>query len=321
MRTLRRFLSYPSNWLALCLIASLAAAALAAPRLAPQREEELWVHPGIPDAPSAEHWLGTTAQGQDVYRPFIWGTRDAFRFGLVVTGLTALVGVAVGTAAGYAGGRTNTVLMRLTDAFLAFPAIASVWLFNEVLSPAGLAIPPSLAPTVPAGPVGWRAWLLALDVSPIMLALIAFSWMPYARLINTNIQRLKQEEFVEAARAQGLSPVRLVLRHLLPNAIGPAIVIAARDVGGSVVLATAFTYIGIGYGGSEWGTLLVASRDYIIGSAGNPLRYWWTFVPITLALIVFGAGWNLLGDGLNRLLDPRASQQPTGRKRWRSRTT
>jgi peptide/nickel transport system permease protein len=195
--------------------------------------------------------------------------------------------------------------MRVTDGFLAFPAIASVWLFNEVLLQGDL-----------AHPAAWQSLLFRLQVDPIMLALIAFSWMPYARLINTNIQRLKQEDFVEAARAQGLSPIRIVVRHLLPNAIGPAVVLAARDVGGMVVLAMAFTFIGVGFGGSTWGTLLVQNRNFIIGAGGNPLRYWWTFLPVTLAIIAFGLGWNLLGDGLNRLLDPRQKKAA-----WHSRTT
>jgi peptide/nickel transport system permease protein len=109
-----------------------------------------------------------------------------------------------------------------------------------------------------------------------MLALIAFSWMPYARLINANVLRIKQQGFIEAAHAQGLSHPRIILRHLVPNAIGPVVVLAARDVGGMVVLAVAFTFIGLGYGGTPWGNLLVASRSYIIGVGGNPLRYWWT---------------------------------------------
>lgn len=305
MRTLRRFLAFRSNWLALALVAALAAVALFAPRLAPQRQEDLIVRPGLPGAPSAEHLLGTTPVGRDIFTLLIWGTRDAFRFGLTVTVLTALAGVAVGAVAGYAGGATNVILMRVTDAFLAFPAVASVWLFQEVLMQGDL-----------SAPAPWQELLFRLQADPIMLALIAFSWMPYARLINTNIIRLKQQAFVEAARAQGLGHLRILLRHLLPNAIGPAVVLAARDIGGMVVLATAFNFIGVGFGGTSWGRLLVENRNYIIGAGGNPLRYWWTFVPVTTALLLFGIGWNLLGDGLNRMLDPR--QRPPGRRQVRA---
>jgi len=295
MRTLRRFLAFPSNWLALALILVLALVALGAEQISPPRPEDLLARPGRPGEPSPEHILGTSAIGRDIFRPLIWGTRDAFRFGLMVTGLTALAGVTIGAVAGYAGGAVNAVLMRVTDAFLAFPAIASVWMFSQVLFQGDL-----------ENPAAWQKLLFDLQVDPIMLALIAFSWMPYARLTNANVRRLKHEDFVEAARAQGLGHTRTLLRHLLPNAIGPAVVLAARDVGGMVVLAMAFTYIGVGSGGSTWGALLVENRNFIIGTGGNPLRYWWTFVPVTAAIIGFGLGWNLLGDGLNRFMDPRA---------------
>jgi peptide/nickel transport system permease protein len=97
---------------------------------------------------------------------------------------------------------------------------------------------------------------------------------------------------------------RVILRHLLPNALSPAVVMAARDVGAVVILASAFTFIGMGQS-TEWGTMLVQGRDYVIGLGGNPLSYWWVFLPVTLALILFGVGWNLLGDGLNDFLNPQ----------------
>jgi peptide/nickel transport system permease protein len=127
--------------------------------------------------------------------------------------------------------------------------------------------------------------------------------MPYARLTSARISQLKQSEYVEAARSLGMRRSRIIRRHLLPNALPPLIVLAARDMGAMVILASAFTFIGLG-ASTEWGTLLVVGRDYVIGLGGNPLAYWWVFVPATLALILFGIGWNLLGDGLNSVLDP-----------------
>jgi peptide/nickel transport system permease protein len=296
MRAARQFLAYPSNWLAVGILLALALVALGAERII-TREETFSPFPSTrPEPPDAEHWLGTSADGRDVFRPLIWGTRDAFRFGLMVTGITALAGVVLGAVAGYAGGVVNTVLMRITDGFLAFPAIASIWLFTQVLWPPSFQIDDYSSV---------QRLLLEWRVGPAMLALIAFSWMPYARLTNTNVIRLKQADFVEAARAQGASHLRILLRHLLPNAIGPAIVLAARDVGGMVVLAMAFSFIGLPGDGSAWGALLVGNRNFIYGSGGNPLRYWWTFVPVTTMIVLFGVGWNLLGDGFNRLLDPR----------------
>ena len=143
-----------------------------------------------------------------------------------------------------------------------------------------------------------------LNLSPVLLALILFSWMPYARLTSINMIQLKQTEYILAARALGMRSTRIIRRHLLPNALSPVLVLAARDVGAMVVLAAALNFVGLS-GGSEWGQLLVVGRDYAIGSGGNPFTYWWVFVPATLTLILFGIGWNLLGDGLNTVLDPR----------------
>jgi peptide/nickel transport system permease protein len=271
----------------------------------------------VPNPPSAEHPLGTVPQinllprfgiapGQDasyqwdVYHTLIWGTRSALRFGIVVTLVTAAVGVLVGAVSGYAGGAVNGLMMRMTDAFLVFPPIAAVWLFNRLL------FTRVLAPFVELPELSW--WenvLYQLEIDPVMLALIAFSWMPYARIINANVSWLKQEEYVLAARSIGAAGPRILFRHLLPNAITPAVVLAARDVGGLVILATAFIFIGIG-GNVAWGILLVGARDYIIGIGGNPLSHWWVFLPVSLALTLFGIGWNLLGDGLNTVLNPRA---------------
>jgi peptide/nickel transport system permease protein len=143
-----------------------------------------------------------------------------------------------------------------------------------------------------------------------MLAFILFCWMPYARIINANVTKLWQADFVIAARVLGASDWRIILRHLLPNAIAPAIVLLTRDIGALVVLEAAFAFIGVS--GSiqsaampEWSRILLLSRSWIIGIGGNPLVYWWTYLPVTLALIILGTGWNALGDGLNTILNPR----------------
>jgi peptide/nickel transport system permease protein len=109
---------------------------------------------------------------------------------------------------------------------------------------------------------------------------------------------------VRAARALGATEFRIILRHLLPNAIAPAIVYLARDIGGVVVLASALTFIGFG-GDIAWAIMLVSAREFVVGLSGNPFIYWWSFLPVALALTVFGLAWNLLGDGLNVALNPR----------------
>ena len=97
--------------------------------------------------------------------------------------------------------------------------------------------------------------------------------------------------------------MHIILRHIIPNSISPSVVLAARDVGSMVILQATFTFVGLA-GGSVWGQMLVMGRNWIIGPGGNILHFWWTFLPATLALVFFGIGWNLLGDGINDLLDP-----------------
>lgn len=313
MSHLRRFLRHWQNLLALLLIGSFFVIALTAPWLSPQADP---AHPTalrllagyrptalrIPRAPGAEALLGTAPGGWDVYHALIWGTWPTLYFGLVTAGLTAGFGVLVGALSGYAGGAVNRLLMRVTDAFLTFPAIAGIFLFRAILTPA-----------TPETPLNFgQAVLDFLDIGPVMLALIAFSWMPYARLIHANMLTLKQTDYAMAAKTTGAGPLRIIFRHLLPNAIAPAIVLAARDVGGMVILEAAFTFIGIG-AGLPWGLLLVAGRNWIIGAGGNPFQHWWVFMPATLALILFSMGWNLLGDGLNAALNPHSIKRRVGK--------
>ncbi|MBE2197504.1 MAG: ABC transporter permease [Anaerolinea sp.] len=324
----RRFWHIWQNRLALGLIALFVFVAAAAPLLAPQPDP---ANPSYfkvvsqdfrrdPEPPSDENILGTVPQitnlpmfgfipGQDasyrwdVYFTLIWGTRSALRFGLLVTLATAVLGITLGAISGYAGGWIGGLIMRVSDAFLAFPPIAAIWLirrlfFQQIHNP--FMLPELLRP--------WELLLARWQIDPVMIALILFSWMPYARLLNSAISQLKTTEFAQAAKAIGATHPRILFRHLLPNALAPAIVLAARDVGGVVIMASAFIFIGIG-GNVAWGVILVTSRDYVIGLGGNPFAYWWTFMPVTLALILFSIGWNLLGDGLNTMLNPRTKRR------------
>ncbi len=147
--------------------------------------------------------------------------------------------------------------------------------------------------------VGWMVLM--------RLALIAFSWMAYARTFNTQISSLQKEEYVQAARSEGVRPLRILFRHIFPNAISPIIVLAAKDISSMVVLQATFTFIGF-QGRSAWAEVLVIGRDWIIGQSGNPFTYWWVWLPVTLAIILFGVGWNLLGDEINFWMNPKNEQ-------------
>lgn len=303
MRRARRFLRNGQVLVGLVIVGFFVAVAILAPLLAPPDDPD---NPGatrmvgdkyydpIPRPPSEEALLGTAPGQIDIYYSLVWGTRSALSLGLTVALCTALIGILLGALSGYAGGLLLGLSLRVTDAFLAFPVISGVWLLRQVLMPG-----------TPFGELSAiQQTFYDLGLSPILLTLIVFSWMPYARLTSANVLQLKRTEYVQAARAIGARKRRIIGRHLLPNALPPVIVLGARDVGAMVILTTAFTFIGLG-SSTQWGDLLVVSRDYIIGLGGNPLTYWWVFVPTTLALILFGVGWNLLGDGLNTVLDPR----------------
>ncbi len=321
----RRFFRYKQNWLALAIIGLFVFVALAAPWLSPAEEngedpaylELRDERQQLPRPPRPGSPLGSVpkpflaipgvpageghAYQWDIYHTLVWGARSALRFGLSVVLITASFGILVGAISGYLGGAIEGLMMRVTDAFLVFPIIAAVWVLERVVfsrftDPFGLPVDLST----------WQKLVLNLQIDAIWVGFILFSWMPYARITNTTVANLRQSDFVVASRAMGASGWRIIWGHLLPNAIAPSIVLAARDIGAVVILASALIFIGL-KGRLSWAVVLVGGRDYIIGMGGNPLSYWWTFLPIALAIILFSLGWNLLGDGLNRTHNPRAN--------------
>jgi peptide/nickel transport system permease protein len=312
MRLLRRLLVNWQNWIGLGIVGLFIVIAFAAPILSPpggtnifdqflKRSTEPQERTSSPQPPSRDHPLGTLPEGWDIYHALIWGARSAIRLGLIVASGSAILGIIIGAMGGYVGGPFNQFVLWVTDSFIAFPMIAGVVLFRALLGVSGSPGSPTGSPS----PIQWLFLTLSLD--PVMIALILFSWTRYARLINVNIVRMKELPYIQASKALGASAGRVLLRHLIPNAISPAIVLIATDIGSAVILAATFTFVGLG-GTSPWGEIIVMGRDWIIGPGGNPFIYWWTFVPASLALILFGIGWNLLGDGLNAAMEIRIAR-------------
>lgn len=323
MKKYRRFLSRPQNIFALAIVVLFCLIAIAAPVLAPSNSEGfapnyqlvndphgLLPQPPGPGIPLGSVPTNTPTRQIDVYYTIIWGTRSALQFGLTVALITAAFGVFIGAASAYLGGIANNIIMRITDAFLAFPIIVGVVFFQQIVL---------LLREAAGGVEFFQGMVLEMDttvpplvqflskIDPVMLAVIVFSWMIYARITNTTVMTVKQSDYVVAAQAIGAGHRRIIFRHLIPNSISPAIILMAKEVGGLVLLQAAFTFIGIG-GNSPWGQLLAFSRRYIIGPGGNIFTYWWTFLPVTIAIILFGVGFNLLGDGLSDWLNPRSVQ-------------
>lgn len=321
MRRLRRFFSRWQNWLGFVLVLSFVAVALAAPLLSPMDPKE----PGIlkrvghtraerldtqPHPPSDVALLGTLPFQYDVFHILVWGTRNAFQFGLGVVLSAGIFGVIFGAVAGYAGRAVNSFMMRIADAFLAFPVIAGVVFLNQLRAIAVEAAggtyifnDPYRGPIIDIVGNPTPIQILLSFINPLMLSLVLFSWMPYARLVNATVISLKNAEFIQSAKALGASSARTIFRHLIPNSITPSIVLMARDVGGVIILQATLTFIHLG-GDSPWGNILSLGRDWIINPGGGIFQYWWVIVPPTVAVMLFGIAWNLLGDGLNDLLEP-----------------
>lgn len=318
MKRLRRFFSRWQNWVAVLLIFAYFGVAIAAPYLSPDDPKQPGpfmrvgkATRGEPQPPSEIAVLGMLPFGMDVYHALVWGSRDALQFGLIVTISTAFFGIFYGALSGVVSQRMGSLLMNVADSFLAFPPIAGVVFLQQLFAVTVVALggmyfnSPYFGRVIEiTGPATLIQTLLE-TVNPLMLSLIVFSWMPYARLVNSIVLTLRQTDFVQAARALGGSSFWVIRKHLLPNSITPALVLAARDVGGVVLLQATLTFINIG-GGSVWGSMLSQARNWVIGPGGSLLTYWWVFLPPTLAVMLFGIAWNLFGDGLSDVLDPRS---------------
>ncbi|MBL7165945.1 MAG: ABC transporter permease [Dehalococcoidales bacterium] len=237
-----------------------------------------------PTPPSSEHPFGTTEGQYDILYGVIWGTRSAFRVGVLVVGSVLVIGIFLGSVAGYFGGLVDEVIMRVTDVFMAFPALIL-----------------AMAITVALGP----------SLNSVTLALIAVSWPSYTRLIRGDILAVREEDYVEAARGVGSSHFRIIVRHILPNSIYPTLVMASLDIGAVVLSAAALSFLGLGApeGYADWGQMIGYARNWIVGPPGNPMAYWYAVVIPGLFILFFVLGWNLLGDAFRDILDPRLGKR------------
>lgn len=233
-----------------------------------------------PVLPSRQHWFGTTEQQYDLYYGMVWGTRTAFRVALEVVGMAMLIGVLLGGAAGFYGGWVDEALMRFTDVVLAFPDILLAVVIVAVTGP---------------------------SLNHVMYSVMAVSWPSYARLVRGDVLSVKERDFVTAARALGASDGRILFRHIIPNSIYPVLVVASLSMGSIVITAAALSFLGLGapVGYADWGQLISLSRNWIMGASGDPFAYWHTVVIPGVAIFLFVLGWNLLGDAVRDILDPR----------------
>ncbi|MDF1522357.1 MAG: ABC transporter permease [Trueperaceae bacterium] len=226
--------------------------------------------------------LGTTSQGYDIYYGLMWGARTAFRIGVIVVGIGLTIGLIVGATAAYVGGWVDNVLMRFTDVIIAVPALVLALVIVMVLGN---------------------------SIVNLMIAIAAVAWPGYARLIRGEVLRIKELEYVTGARALGRQGAGIVFRHILPNAIGPVLIVASLDIGSIVLTAAALSFLGLGpeLGYTDWGQMISFARNWILGPPGQPLAYWYTSFWPGLTIVLFVLGWNLLGDAFRDVLDVRSN--------------
>jgi peptide/nickel transport system permease protein len=264
-----------------------------------------------PNAPSEEHIFGTTEGQYDIFYGIIWGTRTAFRIGVVITLFTTVIGIVIGSIAAFYGGWIDEVLMRITEIFQAFPFLLTAITLTSVLQ--------AVYGRGEGGFMIWSAKILALltfghslaeQINPIqlsiitgMIAIILFGWMTIARVTRGNILTVKNFEYAMAAETIGATNARILFRHLLPNAIFPVLVIASMNIGSYVLTFAALSFLGLGaqVGYADWGQMISFARNWI------PTLDQYSHIVLYpgMAILLFVLAWNLVGDALRDILDPR----------------
>lgn len=272
MKTFKRLLGNFAFTAGLLLTVSLIFVALAAPLLAPY-------DPDVQDTarrlepPSKQHLLGLDDLGRDVLSRILFGARVSLRVGFSVVILASLVGVTLGAVSGYFGGAVDLIVMRICDILLAFPGILLSIALVAVLGP---------------------------SLNNVIMALAITGWVGYARLVRGQVLKVREMEYITAARALGAKSPRVIVLHVLPNVINPVIVMATLGLAGAILAEAALSFLGLGVQPPtpSWGAMLTAGRRYL--GLANHLAI---FPGIAIMLAVMGL--NFLGDGLIDALDPK----------------
>ena len=250
--------------------------------------------------PSGEHWMGTDALGRDLFSRILYGGQISILVGLVATAVSVCIGVSYGAVSGFAGGRTDALMMRAVDTLLSIPFLVVVIVLQAVLS-------------------NWSSetsiWIVdnwkwdktftdrLTNIVPLFFALGLFGWLTLARIVRAQVMSLKEREFVEAARALGYDRYRILFRHIIPNTLGPTVVYATLTVPGFIMYEATLSYLGLGVEApnSSWGILIKEGANFMETHPGLLL-----LPGIFFSLTLFSL--NFLGDGLRDALDVKASK-------------
>jgi peptide/nickel transport system permease protein len=224
--------------------------------------------------PSWEHWMGTDEQARDIWSRLVHGSRLTLMVVALVAGIATPIGLLVGTTAGYFGGWVDTVLMRLTDIFLAFPRLVLALAFVAALGP---------------------------GIENAIIAIALTSWPPYARLARAETLTIRDADYIAAIRLQGARAPRIIWGHVVPLCLSSVVVRVTLDMAGIILTAAGLGFLGLGAQPPqpEWGAMIASGRRFLIDS-------WWVATMPGVAILIVSLGFNLLGDGLRDVLDPKA---------------
>lgn len=318
MNVFRKLVKNPTSLAGMVLLVFFALVAIFAPLIAPvpanSRDQYMIPRDGFstqPALPSVEHIWGTTEGQYDIFYGVVWGTRTAFRIGIVITLITTLLGLIIGSIAGFYGGWVDDILMRITEFFQTFPFLLAAITLTSILQTmygrsegSGLLSIAKLLAFLTFG----RSIFDDLDPVQIqiltgMLAIIVFGWMTIARVVRGNIMSEKENDYVTSAKVIGCRDMRILFKHLLPNAVFPVLVMASMDIGSYVMTFAALSFLGLGAqrGYADWGQMISFARNWIPSLA----TYWHIVLYPGLAIVLYVLAWNLVGDILRDILDPR----------------
>ena len=269
----RRLSSNRLTMFGLAVLLVLVVVAALAPVIAPEGYDAQSLN-GRLAAPSVAHWLGTDDLGRDVFARMVYGARVTLMIACLVAAIVAPIGLLVGTVAGYFGGWVDTLLMRINDVFLSFPSLILALGFVAALGP------------------GIRNAIIAIALT---------AWPPIARLARAETLTFRNADYIAAVRIQGASALRIILRHVVPMCLPSVVVRITLNMAGIIITAAGLGFLGLGAQPPqpEWGSMLSAGRAHLSGA-------WWISAVPGIAILLTSLAFNLLGDGLRDVLDPRS---------------
>jgi len=261
-------------YLGLSIIIAMFIVAIFAPYIATYNPTQTNLRPGARlQSPSREHFLGTDELGRDVFSRMVYGARISLTVGFVAVGIALLIGVTLGAISGYFGGWIDIVIMRFVEIVMCFPRLFLILMLIAFLGP---------------------------NIVIVMAVIGLTGWCGLARLVRAEFLSLKQRDYIQAARALGASDFRIIFRHILPNALGPVYVSATLGVGGAILTESALSFLGLGVQipNPSWGNILTSGMSYIESA-------WWLMLFPGLAILITVLSYNLVGEALRDLTDPR----------------